>query len=87
MNTENKLEKFKPQIITTNDETTDAIGNGQNIQVVMGLLKGASSGMTVRIADKDKNQQMGSAPPNDNAEPLTQQNTPPITSPIEDNQQ
>jgi|GEM_PF-671315 len=87
VNAENKLEKFKPQIITTNDETTDAIGNGQNIQVIMGLLKGASSGMTVRIADKDKNQQMGSAPPNDNAEPLTQQNTPPITSPIEDNQQ
>ena len=92
VNQDNTLKQFKPQIITTGDESTDAIGNGENVDVVLGLLKGASEGMTVRVTEQQKNNQMRSAPPSSNQK-LIDDNTSnrdvsaPITSPIETNEE
>lgn len=79
---DNTLELYKPDIITTHPQTTDAIGNGQTVNIVLGLLTGASEGMNVRIntPTDDKNDKMGSAPPRNNKE--DESNNMPITSPI-----
>ena len=51
VNDDNTLRQYTPQIITTGDKTSDAIGNGETVKVVMGLLKGVTDGMSVRVAN------------------------------------
>ncbi|MEM7618280.1 MAG: HlyD family efflux transporter periplasmic adaptor subunit [Pseudomonadota bacterium] len=69
-----KLQKQTLQVITTSDNLTDAIGNTQTVDVVVGLLKGANDGMSVRISEVNKNEETGGAPPKIN---------PPITTAVD----
>ncbi len=73
VNSDQTLKRFSPQIITTSEYETDAIGNGQTVNVVLGLIKGVDEGTKVRTAndESDNRNQMFDPPP--------------ITSPVEDN--
>lgn len=66
---DNTLQSYRPTIITKNDTKTFAIGNGQEARVVLGLLKGASDGMSVNVTEtptKNAEEVMGTAPPESN---------------------
>lgn len=72
VNSDQTLERFTPKIITISDNETDAIGNGQKIDVVLGLIKGVDDGTKVRTSNKTDNS-------NELLDP------PAITSPVKDN--
>jgi len=88
---DNTLSRYFPEIITTKENQTEAIGNGETINVVLGLLKGANEGMTVRVSNgsnsnaQDKEEIMGGAPPQ--MDKTAPQNSGPITSPVNDQAQ
>ena len=48
------LRSYTPQILSIGEEYTLAIGNGEAVTLVEGLLKGAGDGMKVRLVDRAK---------------------------------
>jgi RND family efflux transporter MFP subunit len=46
------LKSYTPQILSIGEEHTLAIGNGEAVTLVEGLLKGAGDGMKVRLAER-----------------------------------
>ncbi len=72
VNSDQTLQRFSPEIITTNDTETDAIGNGQTVDVVLGLIKGVDDGTKVRTSSETTNDTQLLDPP-------------PITSPVKKN--
>ncbi|MEM6810845.1 MAG: efflux RND transporter periplasmic adaptor subunit [Pseudomonadota bacterium] len=77
------LQEYRPQVITSTDQHTFVIGNGQNARVVIGLLKGVSEGMGVRLSSSEAQNQaeqreaerLLGKPPQGNDQPSTNTNS------------